>query len=452
VRTDSDPTFDIPATALDKMPAYYQAGITVDGKPVPVRPGWEGHTSIDAYSGPMNSWPVAYSLIRDPALKARMAFHYSCFLKRLRILKIVNLSKNPQLQADVARYLTSGVLHLDPDDPDLTKVDDIWGFYLPQYNTVSAAGYQRQCPAALAQDATADDTVDVTQVGWEGKLLSLINRQVDGNDMADSIDFAYFASVRAGDAVQLQSYALAAYRLTGDAAFLRWRDDVLIGKANAREVSRTVGAFMPPKPCRSYYRTPNVYTAHWVRLLSDGDDASHAFALDIWKRKFTLKETADIGDPLFAVQSGAVGLGGAATADALVQLAAFGGTADHLDDPRRNYAQDDTSSPPPGITFARASDAELQTCSTPVTILGIKVPTGDPPDATLLYADKALPLMARPPDNWQWEKDPFRPARAPGDAGRQQYAGLDLTEPYWIARYFKLLPDAHAVLAWGPIQ
>ena len=32
----------------------------------------------------------------------------------------------------------------------------------------------------------------------------------------------------------------------------------------------------------------------------------------------------------------------------------------------------------------------------------------------------------------------------------QQYPGLDLSEPYWVARYFGHLPDAHLVLAWGP--
>jgi hypothetical protein len=57
-------------------------------------------------------------------------------------------------------------------------------------------------------------------------------------------------------------------------------------------------------------------------------------------------------------------------------------------------------------------------------------------------------VVQRPPDNWIWEKDPFATARMPGEAGMQQYAALDLIEPYWIARYYGILPDAHLVLAW----
>ena len=236
--------FVTPAAALPRMPAWFAGQ---DAR-------WTGHTSIDAYSGPMNSWPLAFPLVRDAALKARMARHYGCFLKRLQIFKIVKLSKNAQLQADVARYLTSSVLNLDPDDPDLTRLDQIWGFYLPQYNTASASAYPAACPDHLATDATAAETIDVTVPGFDGKLLDLILRQT-GSDQADSMDFAFYPSVRAGDAVMLIAYALGAYELTGDPEFLKWRDEVLIAKANAREVGRTIGAFELPRPCRSYYRT-----------------------------------------------------------------------------------------------------------------------------------------------------------------------------------------------------
>jgi hypothetical protein len=338
-RSEGDGAFDIPTPALEQMPAYY--------RDPGVRPSWYGHTSIDAYAGPMNSWPLAFSLVKDPALRARMARHYGCFLKRLRIFKIVNLSKNAQLQADVARYLTSGVLHLDPGDPDLTKTDQVWGFYLPQYNDQSAASYPRDCPAHLATEAAPEDVVDVTRTGYDGKLLLLLTRQF-GQDAVDSMDFAFYPSVRAGDALQLQSYALGAYAMTGDEEFLRWRDQVLIAGANAREVSRTIGAFIPPRPCRSYYRTPNVYTSHFTRTLLDGDTDSRAFAQMIFRDKFALKEMAGLRDTLFEVlHSAASGTRTAGLDGALADLEVFGGAPGHLDDPRRNYAVDLSVSPPP---------------------------------------------------------------------------------------------------------
>ncbi|MGZ6143929.1 MAG: hypothetical protein ACXWLM_11365 [Myxococcales bacterium] len=429
--------FVTPAAALPRMPAWFSGQ---DAR-------WSGHTSIDAYSGPMNSWPLAFPLVRDAGLRQRMARHYGCFLKRLRIFKIVNLSKNAQLQSDVARYLTSTVLSLDPDDPDLTKVDQVWGFYLPQFNDVSASSYPSACPDHLATDATAADTIDVTVPGFDGKLLDFILRQA-GGDQANSIDFAYYPSVRAGDAVMLIAYALGAYELTGDPEFLTWRDQVLIGKANAREVGRTIGAFQLPRPCRSYYRTPNVYTAHFMRTLLDGDSSSRDFADLLWTKKFAAKEVAGLRDALFEIlYSGAIGARSAGLEQALSDLAGLGGAPGHLDDPRRNYAVDLSVNTPADVRIETASQAELDICSTPVSVLGITIPV-DKPDPNVKYANPAPPVMERPPDNWIWEKDPFGAVRTPGDAGHQQYTALDYTEPYWMARYFGFLPDTHLVLAW----
>lgn len=459
-RSDGDDAFDVPASALPRMPDYYTKGIdlpasaggSAGGSHIAVRPSWYGHVSIDAYSGPLNSWPLAFPLIKDPALKARMALHYGCFLKRLRIFKIINLSKNAALQKDIANYLgNSNLLKLDPGDPDLTKIDQVWAFYLPQWNNKSAATYPLACPAHLATDALPEDTIDVTRTGFDGQLLDLVNRQT-GQDAANSMDFAFYPSVRGGDAVQLTAYALGAYELTGDQEFLTWRDQVLIGKANAKEVSRTIGSFEPPRPCRSYYRTANVYTAHFMRTLLDNDSASRDFAALVWRDKFAAKEEVGLNDGLFEVLfSAALGVKSPGLAASLTDLTLFGGAPGHLDDPRRNYAVDySVTPPPPGVVAEKASADELRICSTPITVLGVTIPT-EAPDASLYYLRPSPPASQRPPDNWIWEKDPFKATHAAGDAGHQQYTGLDLTEPYWVARYFGLLPDPHLGLAWrGP--
>ena len=58
-------SFDIPPDVVAKMPTYYQEA--------PATPSWSGNPSIDSYVGPMNGWPVAWGLLRDADLKARMA-------------------------------------------------------------------------------------------------------------------------------------------------------------------------------------------------------------------------------------------------------------------------------------------------------------------------------------------------------------------------------------------
>ncbi len=445
--------FDIPASALQNMPAYYQTGIDINGTLTPVQPSWEGHTSIDAYAGPMDAWPLAYDHIQDVSLRQKMARHYSCFLKRLKPFKIINISSSPSLQASIIQYLAgTGVLHQDPDEPDLTQLDSVWAFYLPQYNNASAATYDTTCPDHLSFDADDADTVDVSQPGFEEGLLTFFLRQ-DGTDTNQSIDFAYFPSVRSGDAMMLLAYAEGAYHLTGDIEFLNWRDQVLIGKTNANGIARTTGSFVLPKACRTYYRDPNVYTAWFMRTMLLGNDEDiRAEAVYDWEKKLEPKEEAGLGDTLFSVYaSGATDEYAPGYFDIPSELYSFGGTKEVLDSPRRNYSTDLTQSPPAGITISTPPQSDIAICDTPISVLGISIPA-DPADPNALYCSAAPPVMARPPDNWIWEKDPFTAVRINGDSGHQQYPGLDLSEPYWAARYFGVLPDTHLVLVWGPAE
>src|SRR5207245_1587444 len=154
------------------------------------------------------------------------------------------------------------VLQLDPEDPDLTKVDEVWGFYLPQYNANSAATYPRDCPAKLASaPELQQDVVDVTETGWDGKLLTLFLRQLDGGNQADA---------------SFNSY--------------------------------------------------------------------------LYQKKWAAKELAGYDDSLFAIQmSAALRSRSTALDAALSALQTFGGTPDHLSDPRRDYDIDNEASPPPGL-------------------------------------------------------------------------------------------------------
>ena len=185
-----------------------------------------------------------------------------------------------------------------------------------------------------------------------------------------------------------------------------------------------------------------------MRTLLDNDASSKAFAQLIFEKKFAGREMLGLKDDVFEIlYSGASGKKSPNLADALADLQQFGGAPGFLDSPRRNYAVDLTKETPLGMKIAKATQAELDLCSQPITILGFTFKP-DPPDKDQLYADVAVPASLRPPDNWQWEKDPYRAVRYPGDAGYQQYAGTDLIEPYWEARYYGYLPDPNLRLAW----
>jgi hypothetical protein len=446
--------FDIPAAALPKMPAYYQTGIDINGVLTPVQPSWEGHTSIDAYSGPMYAWPLAYDHLRDAALRKRMVRHYSCFLKRLHVFKIINLSQNASLQSSVRQYLAMGALNQDADEPDLTKLDEIWGFYVSQYNHASAATFDTTCPDHLAFDAAPGEIIDAASPHVASDLFLFFLRQADTADQKNSIDFAYFPSARAGDAMFLLAYAEGAYHMTGDTEFLKWRDEMLISGTNALGIARTTGSLIPPKACRSYYRDPNTYTAWFMRteLLGDQPDA-RAEAVYDWTHKLRGKEEVGLRDTLFTIYtSGAEDSLAPGMPDAMQELYSFGGTKERLDSPRRNYSTDLTVNTPAGITLSTPPAADITFCDTPISLLGISIPS-EQADPHALYTSSAPPVMDRAPDNWIWEKDPFQAQRLTGaGAGTQQYPGLDLLEPYWAARYFKDLPDSHLILVWGATQ
>ena len=428
--------FDIPDGALPQMPDYYREG----------RPSWLGNPSIDQYSGPLAFYPLAFALLQDAPLKARLARHYACFLKRLRPLHLFNLSQNPALREILSAYLAAGVWHPAPDEPDLTQLDEIWGLYLPRYSAASAGAYPRACPDTLAADAAPEDVLDATAPDFAGHLARLIVRQDPDVVNADSMDFVFYPSVRASDAVILLEAALGAYYLTGDAAFLGWRDQMLVTRADAREVATTMDALTLPKACTSYFRGHNVATAQYVALLLEGDAAAKARGADLWRRKFA--SLAAEGNLVFSLMGWAA-LGDAAP-DALDMLSAFGGSEGHLDDPRRNYDVDDQASPLPGNPTAPPSAPDVALCEQGFDVFGFHVP-GPPVSPGQVLAQDPLPPLLREPRGYLWEGDPFQAVRHFGaDQGKQEYPGIDLAEPYWLARAHRLTADPHIVLAWGP--
>ena len=196
----------------------------------------------------------------------------------------------------------------------------------------------------------------------------------------------------------------------------------------------------------------NTYTAHFVRLLLEGEGPSLDLARLVWSQKYAAKELAPLRDSLFEIEFAAAGgARGPRLADALAELQGFGGARLALDTPRRDYDVDSEANPPPGTTVSPAPRSEVERCTAGVTVLGIHV-AGSAPDQSDRFADPALPVMSRPPQNFLSEKDPYQARRVqgPGEAGKQQYQGLDLTMPDWIGRYFGLIPDPHLILAWRP--
>src|SRR5205085_9089945 len=110
---------------------------------------------------------------------------------------------------------------------------------------------------------------------------------------------------------------------------------------------------------------------------------------------------------------------------------------------RRNSGDDDPG--PPGVAPPSAADRAL--CEAGFDLYGFHIP-GPRLPADLLLAEEPLPPLLREPRGFLWEGDPYRAVSHQGDRqGRQEYPGLDLSEPYWLARAHGLAAST-VILAW----
>ena len=71
---------------------------------------------------------MAWNLLRDEDLKAKIVHHLTCYLHRLQRVELINLQQNEDALQAFMDYLGGSALDLDPDDMDFSKLDRIVGY------------------------------------------------------------------------------------------------------------------------------------------------------------------------------------------------------------------------------------------------------------------------------------------------------------------------------------
>ena len=67
-------------------------------------------------------------------------------------------------------------------------------------------------------------------------------------------------------------------------------------------------------------------------------------------------------------------------------------------------------------------------------------------------ASGPLPPTLRPWEDFMWQRSPFKLGAAYPVEGVKQSPGLDLTETYWMARYYGFIEEGDAaVLGWRSV-
>ncbi len=465
---DSDIDIRPEVLASVDLPSAYNDGLGT--------PRWNGDPSIDQYTGPMMAFPIVHGLLRDEAMKNEMTRHLTCYLKRLERIEVINLLARPDLLEELKGLFGGSALQLDPGDPDLTKIKELVWYVHPGINRTNAADFVGDCPDKVQLEPSR--VLDARSSSFELDLLTLaadINR--DARNQPNQIDHFYVVNLRGGDASHLIHLASVAYFLTGDPQYKDFIFDELIGNIGADEVAKTMMAFRLPDWCFKFYGDHITYGTHWqmLTMLPDGelkDDMLKAMHEDAWEKALYNHDSAKFNVMYASVVPESMAPNRAAIVQSAIdQLEDFGGNDGVKMAPRRTYTSSvqvviDTL--PSDISVRCPTEEERMQCEARMQFFGIDLEgkiisrecDGRPGECVMDdgmctdgVASSGLPARMRAYGDFMWQRSPFTlGANYGGGDGRKQSPGRDLTEPYWMARYYGMIAegDGH-VLAWEEV-
>ena len=470
--THRDRAFD-PSTVPD-APAIYTDGL-VDEEGVVWKgtPMWHGRPSIDQNTGPMVAFPMVYGLLRDDSLKARIREHLTCYLKRLERIEIINLQQNQEAVSSLLSYFNSGELKLDPEDIKLAELDRLVAFAHRQINSLNEDTFDLSCPDSV-YDETPWRVLDAADPLFALDMIELaLDFDAHVNERAQGINHIYVPTLRGGDAMHMMHLATIAYHLSGDEEYRSFLFEELIGELKADQVAFTAGAFNLPHSCKSWYGDQITYGPWWafLHLLDESELLVHmqeAFHEELWDKVLRYNGNTDFEIMYAGALPAGIGIDKElALAHALADLSAMGGNGGVLDDPRRTYTRPVDSiiaQFPEGTELLCPTEAERAMCEQDIDVLGASLPgesisyacSGATLDCvmedglcTRAMASKPLPVMLRRHSDFIWQRDPFYVGTSVHMEGWRQYAGNDLSEPYWNARRYDFLSEGEGVvLAW----
>lgn len=464
-----DVDIDIHTADLDTegLPAEYKSNLGT--------PRWNGDPSIDQYTGPMMAFPLVHELLRDESLKQQMTHHLTCYLKRLERIEVVNLLARPDLLEDLKALFGGSALKLDPGDPDLTAIRELVWYVHPGINRENVQDFDTTCPDEVQLEPTR--VLDARSESFELDLLTLaadINR--DDRTQQNQIDHFYVVNLRGGDASHLIHLATVAYHLTGDEQYKRFVLDELIENIGADQVAKTMMAFRLPDWCFKFYGDHITYGTHWqlLTMLPEGELKQamlEAMRDDAWGKalynhksaKFNVMYASVMPDDMIDDKAAII-------QSAVEQLQDFGGNDGTKIAPRRTHShsrQEIIDALPANISVRCPTEAERTQCEERMQFFGIDLEgrkithecDGRAGECVMAdgqctdgIASDGLPPSLRTYGDFMWQRSPFTLGEQYAIDGQKQSPGRDLTEPYWMARYYGMIAEGdRQVLAWEDI-
>ena len=441
----------------DLVPAYYYEGVDIDDDraiDLATTPTMEGSPSLDAYSGALLGFQAVFGLLRedDSALRDEVTEGATCFLRRLRKIRIRNLSGSVFGQAAVDVLTSGSAFHPDDDDIDLSEIDTLTGFMLEAIPPGNPGNFEFDCPEALPTEVDPDWDLDAADPDFAITLLDLASRMSGEGDYP--IDFVYFVSHRGGDVAYLLDYAIFAYHATGEHAYLDWIQSELIEGVPGLEVLNTLGSFFLPPPWIGGDLIHPVLYALLGQLDDDlvAPQVRRAQLEELKSKLFENDNNAYFGMTYAASVNESFDSDiGTYAAWAAEELAGYAINPEFPLDPKRNYNTDYIENPVDGYDATPPTEEEVTICETGIFVGGSELVPGPGVDSDFeLISRVPLPVGMRVPHDMIWHFSPFNLKRDHGSReGRAQMMFIDLTLPFWIGRYHGLIESGEGMaLAW----
>ena len=446
---------------LERLPAYYTEGVEVGGEHWDVTPVWMGDASRDMYVRGLPGVMLAYDLLEDQGpreqhLRQVIQTEIPCTLNRMKKMRIRNLQSNPIIVEAVAAYLGSDRLLLDPDDIDITQVDEITAYVMEQPNPDYMDAFDDTCPDGPPMEVDPEYDFDASDfLGFMLDFTQLVIRMQRQGVVP--VAWLMAPTVNGGEIVFMTQWALAAHYLTGDSRYLDFVEG-LQQELQYWEVINLMGSFYMPKWCRPHYGPSLLYPSLW-NMQNRIDKSIYP---EYWTNlagaiaeEMRHKDLEQANDGYFGILYGTmvddqVDAGRQDYLDFIVDMLANAGQYGVTDrnEPRRNYSVDWREDPPPGVQIEELSEDDRDMYLEDITLFGLVIVEGWIEDE-FARAVEGMPVQYRVPGDFQWQMDPFMLYRSYG--GREatvQYAAMGFPVTYWVGRMQGLI-DAGAGTALG---
>ena len=453
----------LPQQFVDRLPAYYTEGVTIQGAHYSTTPRWMGGASRDMYVRSLPGIMLAYDLLgageAEDAVRAVIETEIPCTLKRMKKMRIRNVQQNEEIKAAVAAYLGADRLQLEPGDVDLTTLDTLYGYVLEQPRPDKPEFFTPQCPDSLPMEVDPAYDLDAADPQF---ILQFLNIGARLNKQGDlPIAWIQFPSARGSDVLFMTQWALAGHYLTGDDRFLDFLAQMM-EELHYWEVVDTMGSFWLPKWCKPHYGPSLVYPTQWnIQNRVDRDQFPQYWNRlgTAIKEEFRFKELVDTNDAYFGVLYASMVDAGvdpdaSAYADQMVELLRGTGQYQVEDpfEPRRSYNVDLLYDPPAGcnIKLEELTPELLEVCTKPIEVFGVTM-EGKLHDENPRSVE-GMPVPYRIAGPFQWQEDPFQAYRDYGaDAARIQWPMSGFSVAYWTGRMQGTITDGTGTaLAWRP--